>query len=408
MTTPPRHIVQLDRATQHLVRSTVVIRDLPHGVHALVQNALDAGATHVRVRVDCAGACFDVSDDGHGIPAEADFALLAQRHCTSRPRDRRGESLASLADVSRLSIASGTRRKTIRFGQPTPLTTLNLLEQQQQQGFTTVVTVREFFGCVPVRQRRLVASAAAEQEKTKHVVQELAIAHPHVAFVLLATTGLVSTDAAGQQLVNVPVAASVVDRFAALFGSQVGEHLRPVRYVPPPNDEQDAAVTVEGVVAVQGHVSKRLQFVVLNGRVVKPAGDPLLKAISAVFAASQLARVVADEGDVDFDRDWRRTGVYRKKTTQDRFGVFVLFLECDEAVVDVVDDGVYVIPQFHVRFLLFYFALTRFLNGTGLGEGLVRDRPRPLRVPARRQPAAGRGACASAREDVQRPRCAPC
>ncbi len=89
-------------------------------VKELLENALDAGATEVTLRIEGAGKTMvEVSDDGSGIPADQ-VALSVSRHATSKLRSAqdlfsitslgfRGRALASIGSVSRLTITSRPR-----------------------------------------------------------------------------------------------------------------------------------------------------------------------------------------------------------------------------------------------------------------------------------------------------------
>ncbi len=86
-------------------------------IKELLENALDAKATRLEVRLLNGGKDrIEVNDNGEGI-LEADFPLLAERHCTSKLREYeelrrvdsmgfRGEALASVSYVSQLSVVS--------------------------------------------------------------------------------------------------------------------------------------------------------------------------------------------------------------------------------------------------------------------------------------------------------------
>lgn len=72
----PRQMQRLPPSTQSKIRSTQILTSLPQIISELVQNALDAGASHIDVGVDCEDWACWVRDDGCGI-ARDDFDALA-------------------------------------------------------------------------------------------------------------------------------------------------------------------------------------------------------------------------------------------------------------------------------------------------------------------------------------------
>ncbi|KAJ3516273.1 hypothetical protein NLJ89_g1225 [Agrocybe chaxingu] len=125
MSEPQRTIARLPPPTQAKLRSTQILTSLPQIVSELVQNSLDAEATHVDVGIDAKEWICWVRDDGRGI-SKGDLELLGQgeecaRYNTSKtyaPGDSnslstfgfRGEALVSAADVSCLEICSRTSK----------------------------------------------------------------------------------------------------------------------------------------------------------------------------------------------------------------------------------------------------------------------------------------------------------
>jgi DNA mismatch repair protein MutL len=162
-------------------------------VKELVENALDAGATRVAVRVRGGGlAEIEVADDGVGI-APDDLPLALTRHATSKLDGAaglarvdtlgfRGEGLASIAAVARVTLVSRTADAEVAtaldahadaVGEPRPLA--------GPPG--TRAIVRELFANVPVR-REYLRSPAAEFARIAAWLATLSLAYPHVGFSL--------------------------------------------------------------------------------------------------------------------------------------------------------------------------------------------------------------------------------
>jgi len=162
-------------------------------VKELVENALDADATRVAVRVRGGGLVeIEVADDGVGIAPE-DLPLAVTRHATSKLADAtgltrvdtlgfRGEGLASIAAIAKVTIVSRTAAAEVatavdahagELGEPRPVA----------GPLGTRVVVRELFANVPVR-REYVRSPAAEFARIASWLATLALVYPQVRFTL--------------------------------------------------------------------------------------------------------------------------------------------------------------------------------------------------------------------------------
>ena len=157
-------------------------------VKELVDNALDAGATQITVRLSAGGVRqIAVDDNGHGIP-RAEMALALRRHATSKIASLaelegvatmgfRGEALAAIASVSELSLASRTdsdahaTRLDARSGEMQPLA--------RARG--TSVEARELFFATPAR-RKFLKTDATELAHCVDAMRRHALARPDVGF----------------------------------------------------------------------------------------------------------------------------------------------------------------------------------------------------------------------------------
>ncbi len=272
-------------------------------VKELVENSIDAGARRIVVTTANGGMdLIRIADDGHGMDRD-DLVLSVERHATSklsvddlddiRTLGFRGEALASIGSVARLSIASRTATAESglvlvvdngRRSGPMP--------QAMNRG--TVIEVRDLFAQVPAR-RKFLKTARAETAAITDVVKRLAMANPEIHFVLEGTDRTAS---------NWP-AVSGEGALAARLGQVMGA------------DFVDNAVTLatagHGVVVAgmaglptYTRANSLSQFYFVNGRSVK---DKVL--VGAVRAA------------------------YADYVFRDRFPVVSLYIAIDPAEVDV-------------------------------------------------------------------------
>lgn len=169
-----------------------VIERPASAVKELVENAIDAGASSIEVRlVDGGKSLIIISDDGKGMTPD-ELSLAVERHATSKLPDDdlfninflgfRGEALPSIASVSRLSITSRPKgadnawKIEVNGGEkssPVPASGV--------QG--TRIEVRDLFYATPARLKFLKTSAA-ETAQCVDIVQRIALANPNIAFYL--------------------------------------------------------------------------------------------------------------------------------------------------------------------------------------------------------------------------------
>jgi DNA mismatch repair protein MutL len=161
-------------------------------VKELIENSLDAGASHITVTVEGAGQkLIEVTDDGQGIPPD-EISLALARHATSKLSNAtdlfniatlgfRGEALASIASVSRFTISS--RPKESDVGTRLVVEGGQIESKPQPVGAPagTVVRVEDLFYNVPAR-RKFLKTDSTERRHIDDLVTRYALAYPEVRF----------------------------------------------------------------------------------------------------------------------------------------------------------------------------------------------------------------------------------
>jgi len=194
-------------------------------VKELLENALDAGASFITIKTAGGGQeLVEVADDGNGIPAD-EMILAVERHATSKLVNSedlfhiktlgfRGEALASIGSVSRLTLTSRTpssdvgARMVVEGGGSGRVEPIGA-------PFGTVVRVEDLFYNVPAR-RKFLKNPGTERRVIDELVTRYALAYPKVRFHLF-QEGRPSLQTTGND-----------DRrevLAALYGVEVGRQM---------------------------------------------------------------------------------------------------------------------------------------------------------------------------------------
>ncbi|MFT6463548.1 DNA mismatch repair endonuclease MutL [Halopseudomonas sp.] len=274
-------------------------------IKELLENSLDAGAMRIDIEVEQGGVkLLRVRDDGSGIVHD-DLPLALSRHATSKIRDLddlervatlgfRGEALASVSSVSRLTMTSCTAGADQAWQVETEGRDMQPRLQPAAHPRGTTVEVRDLFFNTPAR-RKFLRTEKTEFSHLEEVVKRLALSRFDVAFSLRHNGRTVFSlrPAHGEQEAR--------RRVASVCGPAFVEQSLSI-------DSERSGLRLWGWVGLPTFSRSQadLQYFFVNGRMIK---DKLV-----VHAVRQAYRDVLFNG---------------------RHPTFVLFLEVDPAVVDV-------------------------------------------------------------------------
>jgi DNA mismatch repair protein MutL len=196
-------------------------------VKELVENAIDAGARHIRVELSGGGlGLIRVTDDGRGIPAE-ELPLAFARHATSKigaldDLERihtlgfRGEALASIAAVARLTLVSRQRAQEVGAQLAAEHGALGPITPAGAPAGTSI-SVRDLFADVPARLKFL-KTRATETGHCLHLLEQYALAYPEIRF---------TAASEGRQVFATSGDGKLFSALVAVYGVRIAEELVP-------------------------------------------------------------------------------------------------------------------------------------------------------------------------------------
>ena len=264
-----RRIHTLNPALANQIAAGEVIERPASVVKELLENSIDAGATELIIRVEQGGSTLiEIMDNGRGIHAE-DLPLAVMRHATSKIQTAedlhaivslgfRGEALASIAAVSRLTLTSSQADDGIGYQVEVNGTAFDHQEIQAVAAPKgTHIRVQDLFFNVPAR-RKFLKKPGTEFAHIEEIVRRLALTHFDIRFVLEHNQSI---------KLNLPIADSGELRFQRvqqLLGRAFTENaywmdvdsinMRLTGWLGHPSDARAQA---------------DLQYVYVNGRIVK-------------------------------------------------------------------------------------------------------------------------------------------
>ncbi len=294
-------IIQLlpDSVANQIAAGEVVQRPAS-AVKELMENAIDAGADHIKLIIKDAGkSLIQVIDNGCGMSV-TDARLCFERHATSKIRKAedlfairtmgfRGEAMASIAAIAHVELKP--RRVEDELGTVIEIEGSEVIQQFPDQAPAgTSISVKNLFYNIPAR-RNFLKSNSVELRHVIDEFQRIALAHPEIFF---------SFHSDGNELFHLPKEA-LKQRIVHLFGNSYNQRLVPV-------EETTTILNIKGFIGKPEFAKKTRgeQFFFVNNRFIK---DPYLN--HAVLNA------------------------YEEILPADTFPLYVLFIDIDPSKIDI-------------------------------------------------------------------------
>ncbi|MBI5392685.1 DNA mismatch repair endonuclease MutL [Candidatus Woesearchaeota archaeon] len=257
-------IKELDKDLINKIAAGEVIERPASVVKELVENAIDAEATHISIEVIEGGkSLVKVSDNGSGIEKD-DVVMSIQRHTTSKLNNLqdlfqittlgfRGEALASIASIAKLEMITKTKENDVGVS----ITVENGIVLKQEyvsakQG--TMIAVSDLFYNVPARKKHL-KGIAVEFNHIIDIITRYALIHPEMHFLLTHN---------GKTIINSPSTTDLLNNIITIYGRDLTKEFLAVNFA-------NGDVEINGYIGKPNaaRTDKEYQSLYINKRYIK-------------------------------------------------------------------------------------------------------------------------------------------
>jgi DNA mismatch repair protein MutL len=269
-------IHRLDEHLANMIAAGEVVERPMAALKELVENALDAKASHIEIRlVDGGIERLEVHDDGEGMDGE-DLRQAFERHSTSKitsafdlfaPKTLgfRGEALPSIASVAKVTATSSnghdSHQLQIHYGTP-----MSFRPFSRPQG--TSILVEGLFRKTPARLKHL-KSVAYESSLCVDLIEKMALSHPEVAFKLIANETI---------LLNTTGRNDLLETLAMTYGNKLARQAHPFHV-----SDHDFTVSGLWIEPQENRANNKSILVFLNTRLIRYY--PLQKAVTEAYGS---------------------------------------------------------------------------------------------------------------------------
>ncbi len=285
-TPPPSRIERLEECVVNRIAAGEVIQRPVNAVKEMLENSLDAGSTSIVITCKGGGLkMLEIKDDGRGIHQQ-DFPILCERFTTSKLHKYedletiatfgfRGEALASISHIARLSITSRTSDSECAYkakfmdGKMVPLVPGEPSSPRPCAGNVgTTINAQDLFYNMDTR-RKAFKNASEQYQKILDVVTRYAINFGGRGMSFTCKKqGTVNPD------IHTPKTASRLDNIRIAFGPGLARELLELTIAPSGNELKDkhkaVELSVHGYISNANYSSKRPVFILfINDRLVQ-------------------------------------------------------------------------------------------------------------------------------------------
>lgn len=254
----PEHVANQIAAGEVVQRPASVVKEL-------LENAIDAGATQIKLIIKDAGKTqIQVIDNGSGM-SPFDARMCFERHATSKIKNAddlfdlhtkgfRGEALASIAAVAQVELK--TKQASDAVGQSIEIEGGKFIQQTECQCSTgTSFNVKNLFYNIPARRNFL----KEDSTELRHIIDEferVALPHPDIHFILYSNNN---------EILNLPP-SGLIQRIMGLFSNSMSQKLVPI-------EQATDVVKITGYVGKPESAKKKRgdQYFFVNNRFIKSA-----------------------------------------------------------------------------------------------------------------------------------------